>query len=241
MRSRIWTAPEHAWLTALARGGFASVWDGLDGEVVDRNRLRRVERITTPGGVAYLKRFFGVQAKNELKLRFLQQPRCTSQAMRERLVIDKLHAEGFRPPEVLAAGDETSFGHERRSLLLTASLDGHALADTDDLPETTVLEVAEHLGSVTSKGVFLPDLGLDHVFASPGGYQLLDFHNARFGPRPSARELGRAIVRFFRSPGADGLRQRDFVERFARLFLRAAGRPEAEQRVFDLCRRRLAI
>ena len=53
--------------------------------------------------------------------------------------------------------------------------------------------------------------------------------------------LGRAIVRFFRSPGADGLRQRDFVERFARLFLRAAGRPEAEQRVFDLCRRRLAI
>ena len=168
MRSRIWTAPEHAWLTALARGGFASVWDGLDGEVVDRNRLRRVERITTPGGVAYLKRFFGVQAKNELKLRFLQQPRCTSQAMRERLVIDKLHAEGFRPPEVLAAGDETSFGHERRSLLLTASLDGHALADTDDLPETTVLEVAEHLGSVTSKGVFLPDLGLDHVFASPG-------------------------------------------------------------------------
>ena len=51
--------------------------------------------------------------------------------------------------------------------------------------------------------------------------------------------LARAIVRFFRSPGGPRLQERGLLERFARGYLRTAGRSDIAGEVLEVCRRRL--
>lgn len=239
MRHVLWINPECSPPAQLDGATFHAAWSGLGGTRIDQNRLRSVERIETDAGTIYLKRFFGIQLKNELKLRLLQSPRCKSQAMRERLVIQRLRNLDYRPPVVIACGEETSWGHEHRSFILTRALTGTPLADINAGDEL-IGDVAEHLGRIVHDGVFLPDLGLDHVYvAESGAYELLDFHNARFGPAPGRRELGRAVVRFFRSPGGPDLRAHGLLEPFVRRYLRAAGRDDAVRPVLELCERRL--
>jgi hypothetical protein len=239
--SRLWIHPAHEAIGDALAEGFAAAWNDLQGETIDSNRLRRVERLTTASGPRFLKRFLGVQPKNAIKLR-LQAPRCRSQAEREVRVIEALARHGFRVPEVLAWGDECGTWRERRSLLLLAPLAGQPISELTAPERDLVLRVAHELGRAIICGVFLPDLGLDHVF-EPGppetGFGLIDFHNARFWPAPGRRELGRAVVRFFRSPGGTRLVQRGLVEDFARTYLQGAGRPEALAITLRLCRERL--
>jgi hypothetical protein len=239
MRTRLWVDPEDGELLALARGGFAAVWDGLRGDVVGENRLRRVERLAAVGAPRFLKRFLGIEAKNALKLR-LYAPRCASQAEREQRIIERLHDAGFGAPRVLAAGAELGAWCERRSLLLTAALSGRPLSEIATPSESLLEAVADCLGRSVASGVFLPDLGLDHVFVGTGDrLALLDFHNARTWPAPTRRELGRAVVRFFRSPGGEALLARRLYAPFAHAYLRAARRDEALQRALALGRARL--
>lgn len=241
MRERVWTHPDHNDLAVLACDGFDGLWMGLSGERVDAHRNRSVERVTTAAGIGYLKRFIGLQLKNELKLRFLQTPKCNSQASREQLVIHRLTERGFHPPELLAFGEETNaLGREHRSFLLTKAISGTPLCEIEPLQDDVVLAAATHLGAAVARDVFLPDLGLDHIWQMhDDNFALLDFHNARFGPSPSNRDLGRAVVRFFKSPGGPALVERHLVEPFARAYLAAAERPDALDTTLSLCRRRL--
>ena len=243
MRERIWTHPDHNDLAVLACEGFDGIWMGLSGERIDAHRYRSVERVATAAAVGYLKRFVGLQVKNEFKLRFLQTPKCNSQAIREQLIIQRLSARGFHPPELLAFGEETnSLGREHRSFLLTKAIDGTPFSQIEGLEEEVVLAAASHLGDAVAREVFLPDLGLDHIWRLDSGeFGLLDFHNARFGPPPSDRDLGRAVVRFFKSPGGADLVKRDLVEPFARAYLAAAERPGAFGTTWSLCTARLCM
>ena len=244
MKSELWINPAFREIESWTQLGFAGFWAELEGPRIDRNRLRQVELVETPLGTAYLKRFFGVQLKNEAKLRLLTRPHTNTQAGREHAIIDKLTEAGFHPPVVLARGEESRFGHELRSLLLTLALPGKALCDlpTEELDEELLLSVAKMLGEAVRSGIYLPDLGLDHVFKNPDwSFGLIDFHNARCTRRPSARELGRAIVRFFKSPGGGAFLEAGLFEPFARSYLQAAERPEAFPRALELGKKRLKL
>ncbi|MCB9880256.1 MAG: hypothetical protein H6832_00045 [Planctomycetes bacterium] len=218
---------------------FDEAWDRWRGELVDQNRMRDVERIDFGRTTGFLKRFRGIQAKNHFRLRW-QRPRCHSQAGREVAIMHALQNEGFRPPRVLAWGQELRGNREQRSLVLTEAFDGSALSQCSHA--TTVAQlprVAELLGRAVKTGIFLPDLGLDHVFLlADDALGLIDFHNARRHPRPTSRELGRALVRFFTSPGAE--RILDERDEFASTYLEAAERPRAWRATQRLFRQRLA-
>lgn len=241
VNSRLFIAPDFQ--TRLPSRGsavlaFDEAWDRWRGERVDENRMRDVEFVDFGEQQGYLKRFHGIQKKNAWRLR-LQQPRAQSQAGRESAIIHALHEAGFESPKVLAWGQEIAGGREQRSLLLTAPHEGTALNELrtptlrDALPE-----VADELGRTVRAGIFLPDLGLDHVFAlDDGGFGLIDFHNARKTARPRRRELGRALVRFFRSPGSDSVQ--DLRLEFAERYLSAAERMDAWKRTERLFDRRL--
>ncbi|MFQ5506951.1 MAG: methyltransferase domain-containing protein, partial [Planctomycetota bacterium] len=222
---------------------FAGLWR-LQGTRIDTNRLRSVELVQTPCGEAYLKRFLGIQWKNALKLKLSTRPRCRSQADRERRIIRALDDAGFRPPVVLAFGEETRLGIERCSLLLTAPLAGRPLTGMRLESDRDLLgRVASELGRVLAAGIFLPDLGLDHVFLleDGGGLGLLDFHNARTKPAPSTREIARAIVRFFESPGGAALVRAGAVPAFTRTLLAAAGLEKRLDSVLRVLEHRLAM
>ena len=232
---RLYLAPEFE-KTIASRGGlsFEDAWDRWSGEVVDENNLRNVERIEFGRTTAYLKRFHGIQTKNHWKLR-LQKPHSRSQSERENAIIHALHSEGFGPPRVLAWGHELNRNREVRSLIVTAAHPGTALSDLPPEDRNRLLpEVADELGRTVASGIFLPDLGLDHVYTlADGSLGLLDFHNARRSSRPRRRELARALVRFFRSPGAEDCQAAR--EEFAQLYLTAAERLDASkwcQRLF---------
>ncbi|HMQ21104.1 MAG TPA: lipopolysaccharide kinase InaA family protein [Planctomycetota bacterium] len=241
---RLYLAPDfQTSMTNMSSRGAATLsfdeaWDRWRGDLVDQNRNRDVERVDFGRTVGYLKRFHGIQLKNHLRLRW-QQPRCHSQAAREVAIMHALCNAGFHPPRVLAWGQELAGNRELRSLLLTESFDGRPLSDHG--PEAVVAhlpDVAEELGRSVAAGLFLPDLGLDHVFVlSNGNYGLLDFHNARRTKRASARELGRALVRFFTSPGSDAIQEHR--EDFAARYLAAAGRPAAQRATLRLFASRL--
>lgn len=222
--------------------GFDRVFLGLRGEVVDRNRGRSVERIEGTGWTGYLKRFEGIQAKNHRKITRRTEPRVGTQAEREVRIMEALGHAGFGHPEILAWGSEVERGREQRSWLLTKELAARALDEIEpqDLDRSLLARVAGELGRTVAAGIFLPDLGLDHVYVDDEGRLfLLDFHNARTDPTPRSRELGRALIRFFKSPGAERARQALSFEEFARLYLEAAGRPEAMGRALALARSRL--
>ncbi len=222
---------------------FDRIWSDLHGEVVDRNQGRYVEKITGPWGIAYLKRFEGIQGKNHRKITRATEPRAATQTEREVRIMAALAQEGIGVPQILAWGSEVEGGREKRSLLLTSELPATAL---DQLPpanldRSLLARVAGELGRTVASGIFLPDLGLDHVYlGAEGRLFLLDFHNARTRPAPSRRELGRALIRFFRSPGGDRAREVLPFEEFAARYLEAAGRPEAMGRALGLARKRLA-
>lgn len=229
MTVRLYLAPEFEKSVSL-RGAsviaFDEAWDKWKGEVVDENNLRNVERVRFGETTTYLKRFHGIQSKNHWKLRW-QKPRTHSQAERENAIIHALNAAGFGTPRVMAWGHELRRNRELRSMLITNAYDGTAVsALTPERRLQLLPEIADELGRTVAAGIFLPDLGLDHVFLlRDGSFGLLDFHNARRSSRPRRRELARALVRFFRSPGAEDcqLARDEFADRY----LRAAGRPDA--------------
>ena len=211
---------------------FAAAWDQWRGQTVDENRLRHVEELRLLGRSCFLKRFHGIQWKNQLKLA-AQKPRCASQAGREAKIIAALAARGFHPPKLLAWGAETHAGREQRSMILTEDLHGTPLSDVSLPVRREILcDAAEELGRTVQAGIFLPDLGLDHSyvlehegFHGKPRWGLLDFHNARLCKRPRRRELARALVRFFRSPGAEPCL--DLKTSFAKTYLEACGRMDA--------------
>ena len=221
---KIQVHPEREDLGLLAIQGFEALWDDLQGPVLDRNRLRRVEYVHWKGEHFYLKRFLGIQWKNAIKLRFLEKPHCQSQAFREALVIERLHNLGFHPPSLLLAAEETRMGHEQRSLLATAPLPGKPLSEIyqdQPMPQELLLRCAETFGKILRAGIYLPDLGLDHCFLLEGDHLgLLDFHNARFSPAPRPRDLARALAHWFKSPSGPHLW--DHVVPFTETYLRAA-------------------
>ncbi len=221
---KIQVHPEHEDLAALANQGFDALWQDLQGPVLDRNRLRRVEFVEWNGEAFYLKRFLGIQWKNAVKLRFRERPHCQSQAFREALVIERLRNLGFHPPSLLLAAEETRLGHEQRSLLATAPLPGLSLSELyrdRPMPQELLLRCAETFGKILRAGIYLPDLGLDHCFLLQGDHLgLIDFHNARFSPAPRQRDLARALAHWFKSPGGSQLW--DQVVPFTEAYLRAA-------------------
>ena len=239
MPDRFWISDElRSALGDAVPSTLEDAWQLWHGERVDENRLRHVERVELGGETCYAKRFVRAQGKDLAKLR-LQTPRCASQAEREQLVIERLGELGIGAARVLARGETLRLGLERRSLLVVAEIEGqamHTLAINQELLDLA----AKTFGRCVRGGVFAPDLGLDHAFVTPdGSLALIDFHRARFGPRPSARELGRAVVRFFKSPGAERVRSPERIERFAALYLESAGRQDALERCRELCAERL--
>ena len=222
--------------------GFDEVWDAFEGEVIDQNQGRQVERILAPTWTGYLKRFVGIQGKNHRRITRSTEPRVATQTEREVRIMDALAQAGFGVPEILVWGSETADGREQRSLLLTKELPATALGQlpAEELDRSLLTRVATTLGETVAAGIYLPDLGLDHVYVDDEGrLYLLDFHNARTRPAPSRRELGRALIRFFRSPRADVARRALSFEEFASCYLEAAGRPEAMARALGLARKRL--
>jgi SAM-dependent methyltransferase/tRNA A-37 threonylcarbamoyl transferase component Bud32 len=222
--------------------GFDQVWDAFHGEIIDQNQGRQVERIQTRSWTGYLKRFEGIQAKNHRKLTKSTEPRVATQTEREVRIMEALEQAGFGVPQILVWGSETADGRERRSLLLTKELPATALDQLppDQLDRSLLTRVATTLGQTVAAGIYLPDLGLDHIYVDDDDrLYLLDFHNARTRPAPSRRELGRALIRFFRSPRAEVARKALSFEEFASHYLEAAGRPEAMARALGLARKRL--
>jgi len=71
-------------------------------------------------------------------------------------------------------------------------------------------------------------------------YQLIDFHNARTAPQATDREVARAIVRFFQSPGGSRLLANGWLEEFVDRLLDSAERTMARAKTLALCRERLA-
>ncbi len=238
---KIQVHPEREDLAALASQGFEALWKDLQGPVLDRNRLRRVEYIEWKGEAFYLKRFLGIQWKNALKLRFFEKPHCQSQAFRETLVIERLRSLGFHPPSILLSAEETKLGHEQRSLLATAPLPGRPLSEIyaeAPMPMELLLRCAETFGRILRSGIYLPDLGLDHCFLLRGDHLgLLDFHNARFSPAPRQRDLARALAHWFKSPSGSHLW--DHVVPFTETYLRAAERADWAPKVLYRLQRRL--
>ncbi len=245
-REQIWLANPGPCPASFRGLRFEELWkllDDADGQRIDENRLRHVVRRTHEGRELYVKFFEGIQLKNALRLRFLSRPRCHTQAAREHAVIRGLRSCGFRVPEVLLRAERTRFGHELSSILVLAPLDGFPLETRlGELGTEAYLTVlATRLGMMVKAGIFLPDLGTDHVFCdSRSGFGFLDFHNARFAPRPSNRELARAVVRFFRSPGAELLLERSLLWPFAERYFHSAGRPQAREALERLAKERLA-
>ncbi len=237
----IWIRPGEAKLEELRAGGFRTLWNGLEGKVLDRNRLRRVERIEYPVK-GFLKRFLGIQAKNALRLALTTRPRCRSQAFRELRILEELHAFKLGAPRALCAAEHCIGPWERRSLLLTAPLPGKPLSDLAEGPrEDEARAAAETYGKALRAGIFLPDQGFDHVFRKENGsLSLLDFHNARTAPPPSPRELGRAVVRLFLSPGSEGIRRLELAKECLLLFLEVGARLEARPGAEAILTRRLA-
>jgi len=219
---------------------FDAAWTRFHGPEVDRNRLRHVEHVDTSLGPAYLKRFHGIQLKNAIKLRW-SRPRCRSQAAREVGVIEALARIGWGVPEVLAWGEDIGLFFERRSFLLTAELSGRPLCERDDLAQAPLLDLADRLGSLFAAGLCLPDLGFDHVFEDGRGYSLIDFHNARTGPPATDYEVGRAVVRLFRSPGGAPLVDAGLVAPFLERFVAAACRRAASRRIRDVVGARISL
>ena len=241
-RTRIEHAPDSPLRESCQGLDFEQLWARFVGPEVRAHRRRQVLRCEHDGRVLFAKRFLSIQPKNWLRLRLTEKPRVRSQAAREAAICELLRNGGFHPPRVLLWAEEIGFVRERRSLLLCEAHAGPPLCDeggvlTDD---ARLFAIADELGAIEAAGLHLPDLGTDHVFLLPGGaLGLLDFTNARSAPRASAREVARALVRFFRSPRSDLMLARGVQHAFAERFCKAASREDALPRWETLARERL--
>ncbi len=190
----------------------------------------------------FAKRFISVQPKNWLRLRFSQQPRAQSQAGREAAICQLLQRMGFYPPKLSLWAEELGPWREQRSLLVCKEHAGPPLCDKSKLlsDDAYLLAIASKLGAIEAAGIHLPDLGTDHVFLLPEGkIGLLDFTNARSAPRPSAREVARAILRFFLSPRAELMLARGVQQAWAEQYCQAAHREDALSKWKTLAKERL--
>ncbi|MGE0142043.1 MAG: methyltransferase domain-containing protein [Planctomycetota bacterium] len=221
------------------------VWTFLDATVIERasfvdlertlaraetepvlppNRWRNVHRVhSDDGGVYWLKRFTRTQAKNRWRNRW-SQPRCTHDAEREVRMAQDLQARGFRAARAVALGIDGA-----ASCCLLANLAGESLRDRflrTGVDPRTVLAAADFAGALVRAGFVLPDLSLEHVFATPndqGGvdFGVIDLHRGRRG-RASGRDLVRMLRRTIKSAAGIVIARR-FALRAAVRMLRASG------------------
>ena len=148
------------------------------GPAAPPNRFRRVHELRALDRTYYLKEFEHTQWKNRVRAR-LTAPRCVLDGERERGVAEALHARGFAVARPVAAGTQRG-----ASFYLCAALDGESLRDLlarDALDRTTAFAAARWAGAILAAGVHLPDLSLDHVFVTPGGFAVIDLHNGNRG------------------------------------------------------------
>ncbi len=164
-------------------GDFSSAWESLRGEVVDRNRFRHVERVEGPEAVLFVK-FFHHPRPNDLARNLLSPPRASSQAEREVKMARLLEEAGLRAVPMAAFGEERRGPFEKRSLLVTVEFKAPTLGEVlrEDPGRASHLApmLGGLLGSLLGKGLYLPDLSMEHILLSPGGDPvLLDLHNGR--------------------------------------------------------------
>ncbi|MBL9076518.1 MAG: methyltransferase domain-containing protein [Planctomycetes bacterium] len=190
------------------------------------NRLRQVWRLSCDGGTYFLKCFAATQWKNRLAFA-LTAPRAADDADRERRVTAALRAAGCEAPRPIATGRQG-----RASFYLCAELPGTPCRDLlaqGAADEPLWRAVAAHCGVLLQRGLWLPDLSAEHVFArrDGGAWRLgvLDLHNGRVaaaGPVPT--RLLRRVLRRFRRSVHDLPVGWPRALRFALRLLRAAGR-----------------
>ncbi len=182
-------------------GDFPSAWKELRGEVVDRNRLRHVERVRRAGRVLFVKFFERPRWKDRIR-NLLTPPRAASQAGREAAAAALLEKAGLRAVPMAAFGEERLGPFERRSLLVTVEVKAPTLGEAlrrDPVRAGSLAPVlGDLLGKILEGGIFLPDLSMEHILLPPGGDPfLLDLHNARKVGRWTARRLARMLGRLW--------------------------------------------
>jgi SAM-dependent methyltransferase len=222
--------------TAIERANFVDLERTLaqtEAEpVLPPNRWRSVHRVhSSDGEVYWLKRFTRTQTKSRWRNRWTQ-PRCTHDAEREVRMAQELHAAGFRAARAVALGIDRP-----ASCCLLASLAGESLRDRflrAGMDRHLLLAAADFAGSLVRAGFVLPDLSLEHVFASPGDrggtdFGVIDLHRGRRG-RASSRDLVRMLRRTTKSAAGIVIARRLALRAAVRL-LRASGHGARARRV----------
>lgn len=192
------------------------------------NRLRDVQRVDSPLGVFFLKRFRRTQWKNRLRFA-LTRPRAADDAARECAVTQALRAAGHAAPRPVAVGRAGA-----ASYYLCAALPGEALALAlgRRVDDALLRRAARHCGALLAAGFRLPDLSADHVFVAPdGGFAVLDLHNGAIADRgPAPAWLLRRVLRRCRASLREVALGPRAALRGGALLLRSAGCPPAARR-----------
>jgi len=175
----------------------------LEGPYLDRNRLRDVIRIETPGGSLYRKRQHGIKARDHVRAA-LRGRRLRSHSREEARHLVQLQERGFRVPVPAGLGE----GSRGRSLLLVEELEGDPLPnllEAEAEVEAAAGALAALVHGLLEARIYWPDLDARHVFLRPGPEGLeagfLDVQRLNVGDPLRTKARSKMLDRLDRSLG----------------------------------------